>query len=176
MSDQTRSRTDIEREQARLQEILDLDLLNREWSERLQDLVQRASEDLKLPTALVSLVLDGAQYFAASHGLGGWLEAANGTPVEWAFCKFAVEDKEPFMVQDATTHAKVKDNPLVKIDGVRCYLGIPLITSRGLAVGTLCVLGGEEREFSDEDKARMHQLAAQVVARVEARAGRGPVA
>lgn len=164
----------IQQERARLQEIFELDLLSPELSPLLQDLVARACEELQLPTALVSLVLDGAQYFASSKGLGGWIGETNGTPVEWSFCRYAVEDRAPFIVEDATQHPRVQENPLVRIDGIQCYLGIPLTTSRGLIVGTLCILGTTARTFSERDRGVMQELADEVVERIETRAGRAP--
>ncbi len=43
---------------------------------------------------------------------------------EWAFCVHAVKSKQPFVVEDATKHPLVRENPLVTQDGIRCYLGL----------------------------------------------------
>lgn len=156
-------------ELARLGEIARLDLTSVEQDEELQRIVQRAGKELDLPIGLVSIVLDGAQHFVARMGLGGWLEEANGTPGEWAFCLNAVETKRQFVVEDAREHPVVKDNPLVHNDGVRCYAGSPLMTASGHALGTLCVLGAEPRQFSEEDLAKLDAMAAEVVAHLESR-------
>lgn len=161
-----------QQERARLQEIFELDLLSPDLAPLLQELVAKACEALSLPISLVSLVLDGAQYFAASKGLGGWIGEANGTPVEWSFCQYAVADRAPFIVEDATQHPRVQENPLVEIDGIQCYLGIPLTTSRGLIVGTFCILGTTARTFSERDRAVMQELADEAIVRIETRAGR----
>lgn len=156
----------------RLAEIASLDLFNPEVEALLGEFTGAVAARLGLPVSLVSIVLDNAQVFAASVGLEGWLAEAGGTPLEWAFCRHAVADREPFVVEDALTHPRVYDNPLVTEEGVRCYLGIPLITSRGHALGTLCALGSEARTFSEGDLDDVRQLAAQTVAAIEARAGR----
>lgn len=136
---------------------------------RLQRLVDEAAEALALPVAAVSIVLDAAQYFIASHGLEDWLARTAGTPSEWAFCRHAVDSHAPFVVRDAVAHPLVADNPLVRIDGIRSYLGIPLITRDRQAIGTLCVLGADTREFDGRDIARLQALAEQVLALLEAR-------
>ncbi len=159
-------------ELSRLIEIGDLNLLQRDADAQLEATTTDAAAQFGLPVSLISIVLDSAQHFAASHGLSGWLEDAGGTPGEWAFCRFAVESKQPFIVPDATLDDRVSNNPLVTQDGVRCYLGIPLITSKGHALGTLCVLGTTPREFSEEEVAALQALADRSVAYLEARAGR----
>lgn len=153
----------------RLAEIARLDLTSPETDAILQQIAEQAAGELGLPISLVSVVLDQAQYFAAMHGLDGWLRRARGTPVEWAFCANAVRSGEAFIVEDATTHPAVKDNPLVSMDGIRCYAGIPLISSGGHALGTLCVIGNEPRGFSDAQIARLRELAALAVERIESR-------
>ena len=154
---------------ARLQEIADLDLFAPEVSEILADLAKEASTRLDLPLGMVNLVLDEAQYVAAHYGVGGWIAEAQGTPVEWAFCRFAVRDRADFVVEDAHTNDRVKDNPLVTEDGLRCYAGIPLITSRGHAIGSFCVAGTHARSFEEAEMQMLRNLAAEAVARLESR-------
>jgi GAF domain-containing protein len=153
----------------RLREIVELDLLSPDVDAILQETVEEAAARLRLPMSMVTVVLDEAQFFAAHHGLSGWMREARGTPVEWSFCANAVASREPFVVEDATTHPVVRHNPLVANDGIRCYAGIPLVTSRGHAVGTLCVIGTETRTFSDADLDALRGLAKKAVNRIEAR-------
>jgi GAF domain-containing protein len=118
---------------------------------------------------MVTVVLDQAQFFAAHHGLDGWQLETRGTPVEWSFCALAVASGEPFVVEDATTHPLTRDNPLVAHEGIRCYAGIPLVSSRGHALGTLCVIGKEPRTFSDAELETLRTLSEQAVRRIEER-------
>lgn len=155
--------------QTRLQEIAELGLLSSDVDTELQALCTEAAQAFGLPIGLVSIVLDEAQHFAASHGLGGWLEQTNGTPIEWSFCRYAVATREPFVVEDARVHGLVHENPLVTIDGVRCYAGIPLISSRGFALGSMCVIGTDERAFSEDDLSHLRAFADRVIERIEAR-------
>jgi GAF domain-containing protein len=161
--------TGILQAQARLQEIRELGLLSSDVDSSLKALCAEAAQEFGLPIGLVSIVLDEAQHFAASHGLGGWLEQSNGTPIEWSFCRYAVASREPFVVEDARVHGLVHENPLVTQDGVRCYAGIPLISSRGFALGSMCVIGTEERSFSEQDLAQLRGFADRVLAHIESR-------
>jgi GAF domain-containing protein len=160
-------------EPARLEEIVELGLLSPEIDAILQETAEEAASRLDLPMGLVTVVLDEAQFFAAHHGLSGWMAESRGTPVEWSFCAHAVAGREPFVVEDATTHPVVRDNPLVMHENLRCYAGIPLVTSRGHAIGTLCVAGTEARTFSAADLDELRGLAKKAVERIEERRGAG---
>ena len=138
-------------ELARLQEIADLRLTSPDVDAVLQELTREAAAALHLPIALVSVVLDSVQYFPASTGLDGWIAEARGTPKEWSFCQHAVSAKETFVVEVAGSDERVKDSPRVTQDGIGCYLGVPLLTSNGTALGTLCVIGAEPRDCSLDD-------------------------
>jgi GAF domain-containing protein len=153
----------------RLREIAELDLFAPEVADLLNDLAEHASSRLGLPLGMVNIVLDEAQFIAANAGIGGWIGEAQGTPVEWAFCRFAVRDQDVFVVEDAHEHLLVKDNPLVTEDGLRCYAGIPLVTSRGFSIGSFCVAGTEARSFSEDEMDFLRGLAAEAMKRIEAR-------
>ena len=158
------------RDADRLQEIADLGLLSSDVDPVLQDVAARAAAELGMPVSLVSVVLDEALHVAASHGIDGlWLGETRGHPVEWSFCATSVRTRDAFVVDSATSHSEHRNNPLVTQDGVRCYAGVPLISSRGFVLGNLCVVGLEERTFGEEELAVLRRLAGEAVRRIEER-------
>lgn len=164
------TQTDPIHDAERLKEIADLGLLSKDIDPILADVANRAATALGMPVSLVSVVLDEALQVAASHGIGGmWLEDAGGHPVEWSFCATSVRSRDTFIVTDTLTDAYHKANPLVTQDGVRCYAGVPLISSRGFVLGNLCVVGMEERTFSEAEIALLKDLAKEAVRRIEER-------
>ena len=81
-------------DEARLQEIADLDLLSPEVDSILKDLAGKAAARLGLPVSLISVVLDEALHVAAFHGPEGlWLEETRGHQVEWSFCATSVRTR-----------------------------------------------------------------------------------
>lgn len=157
-------------DRARLDEIAELGLLGDDVDPILDDVARRAASQLGLPVSLVSVVLDEALHVAAAHGIDGlWLGDTRGHPVEWSFCATSVRTRDAFVVENAATHAVHASNPLVTQDGVRCYAGVPLVSSRGFVLGNLCVVGMEERTFAEEEMALLRGLAGEAVARIEAR-------
>ena len=154
----------------RLQEIADLDLLSPEVDPILAHVAALAAARLELPVSLISVVLDEALHVAGSHGIDGlWLGDTRGHPVEWSFCATSVRTRDPVVVENATTHPDHQGNPLVTLDGVRCYAGVPLISSRGHVLGNLCVVGLEARTFTAEEVGVLRELADEAVRRIEAR-------
>jgi len=157
-------------DEARLQEIADLDLLSPDVDAILKDLAETAAARLGLPVSLISVVLDEALHVATFAGPDGlWLSETRGHPVEWSFCATSVRTREAFVVPDAPAHPEHGTNPLVTQDGVRCYAGVPLISGRGHVLGNVCVVGLEQREFSEDDVAVLRALAAEAVRRIELR-------
>ncbi len=157
-------------DEARLQEIVELDLLSPDVDPILADLAAEAASRLGLPVSLISVVLDEALHVAAFNGPPGlWLDETRGHPVEWSFCATSVRTRDAFVVENAEEDAHHRTNPLVTQDGVRCYAGVPLISSRGHVLGNLCVVGLEERAFSREEVATLRALADEAVRRIERR-------
>ena len=154
-------------DRGRLQEIARLRLHEERIDEILQRYVAQAAQEFDLPIGLVSIVLDHAQKFSASHGLTGWLQESQGTPVEWSFCANSVATGEPFIVPDAEEHPSTQGNPLVAHDNVKCYAGAPMITKNGYVIGNFCVIGDHSRTFTDAEVYRLQEYAKLVVDHVE---------
>lgn len=154
---------------ARLREIADLGLDDSGIDGILSEIAAEAAAHFGLPVALVSIVLDQSQYFRGSHGLDGSMATAGGTPAEWSFCQHVVRNRAPFIVEDAQHHPLMQDSPLVRIEGIRCYAGVPLITFRGHVIGSFCVQGPDARSFTKFDLAQLQRYAKRVITRIEQR-------
>lgn len=159
-------------DRGRLHAIEALGLLHPVADEVLEDVARRAAVWLSLPQAGVSVLFDEALHFAALHGGPEWLAAARAMPVEWSFCRYAVAAGAAVVVEDTARDPRTCNNPLVYLDGIRCYAGVPLVTAGGHVVGTLCVTGTEARAFTAGDLAMLRVLAREVVTRLESRVAR----
>ena len=120
------------------------------------------------PVALVSLVDDQRQFFKSFLGLGQPWASRRGTPLSHSFCQYVAASGQPLVVEDARTHELVKDNGAIADLGVVAYLGTPLWAD-GKCIGSLCVVEGQPRQWSEEDKRALQDLAATVNAEIELR-------
>ncbi|MBV7265316.1 PAS domain-containing protein [Erythrobacter sp. WH131] len=109
-----------------------------------EELARTAAFAAKLcaaPIALVSIVEKDRQRFLARTGLED-----TETPREWSFCAHAMIGGTATIIRDAREHPTFSDNPLVTgAPHVRFYAGIPLISSEGAPLGTLCVIDTDAR-------------------------------
>ena len=133
--------------------------------QRFDDLTELASELCGTRIALVSLIDEQRQWFKSTVGLG-----VTQTCRESAFCAHAILTNAPLIIRDATHDPRTFDNPLVTGEPfIRFYAGVPLHSSEGLALGTLCVIDTDVRDISSEQLIALQRLARQAEAQLEMR-------
>lgn len=155
----------LDEERARLDALHRLDILDTEAEEAFEHVVSLVQTILGVPIAAVSLVDKSRQWFKARRGL-----SMAETPRSVAFCAHAIQHNAPFRVPDALNDSRFADNPLVLGEpGIRSYAGIPLRTSDGFNIGTLCAIDRKPREFSDADIKTLADLARIVERELELR-------
>lgn len=155
-----------ENELQRLAALLRLRLLDAVPDQSFEAITRCVSAGTGAPTALISLVDADRQWFMCRVGLD-----APETPREVSFCGHAIMAEKPFVVPDALRDPRFADNPLVTgAPFVRAYLGIPLITREGHALGTLCAIDSQPKYWTPNMTASVADLAKVTVALIEARA------
>jgi signal transduction histidine kinase len=130
------------------------------------DLARLASEICQTPISLISLLDDKRQWFKSNHGLD-----VRETPIEYAFCSHAIiNPDEILIVEDSRKDQRFAGNPLVTGDPhVIFYAGVPLVDSRGFALGSLCVIDHTAKQLSDSQLSALKILGKQVVNLIELR-------
>ncbi len=164
-SDEERESKSAE-EEARLAELHDLGILDTPPEAEFDELVEDASRIAGTPIALMSLIDRDRQWFKARRGL----EVAE-TPRDIAFCSRAIEDPtEPLIIPDARTDPRFADNPLVTSDpNVAFYAGVPIVSSEGHALGTICVIDREAGDLDEDQVDALKGLSRQAAALLELR-------
>lgn len=144
-------------EAARLATLHGLQILDTPPEQRFDRITAFARDLFLVPIALVSLVDRQRQWFKSRAGL-----EATETPRAVSFCAHTILSDDLFVVEDATTDERFRDNPLVTGPPfVRFYAGVPL-TAGGFRVGTLCLIDHKPRRFGERDRALLKGMAAWV--------------
>jgi signal transduction histidine kinase len=152
-------------ELSRLKDLYEYDVLDTEAEKSFDDLTQLASDICDTPISLISLVDPDRQWFKSKQGL----DAAE-TARDISFCSHAILENQVFEVQNALTDTRFHDNPLVTNDpNIRFYAGAPLITPRGNAIGTLCVISDKPKKLSSKQINALTVLSKEVIAQLELR-------
>ena len=155
-----------ENEEERIKELVSYSILDSLPEEDYDNLTELASKICGTPISLVTLLDDKRQWFKSHHGL-----AISETPKEFAFCAHAILDpSNVFVVEDARQDERFKDNPLVLGEPhVIFYAGVPLNSSRGFPMGTLCVIDNKPKKLEKDQIDALKILSKQVVNLLELR-------
>ena len=114
--------------------------------------------EAEVPIALVSFVEENAcrQYFKSAKGLPDGLSQ---TDLDRSFCRIVTRTGAMLAVSDARTDERVGNNPIIDEMGVISYLGAPISGPSGETLGSLCALDRVPRDWSDNQKRSIMDLA-----------------
>ena len=144
-------------EPARLVALRALHLLDTAPEERFDRLTRLAKRLFNVPIALVSLVDADRQWFKSCVGLP---QGMTETPRDVSFCAHAILDDDILSIPDTFADPRFSDNPLVTGEPkIRFYAGCPLSVTNGSKIGTLCLIDTVPREFDDDERALLRDLA-----------------
>lgn len=135
--------------------------------ERAFDAVTRiAADHYDCSVSLVTFVDRQRQWFKACHG---W--DVKETDRQLSFCAYAILEPGPLVVPDAREDERFRDNELVTGSPyIRFYAGVPLTTSDGFRLGTLCVIDDRPHlDIGPSDLGVLEDLAEIVVENLEMR-------
>jgi len=120
----------------------------------------------KTPIALITLLDEERQWFKSRIGL-----EKTEIPREDSICNHAIIAPDSILVvNDATQDQRFVNNPLVVSEpNVRFYAGMPLVTSSGEALGTICVMDDKPHAITPEQLDALRVLASEVMGQFELR-------
>ncbi len=96
-------------------------------------LTRLAADLMGVPIAAVSLIDSDRQWFKSCVGLD-----ATETPRDVAVCHHTIAQRRTLVVHDLSKDPRFEKNPLVTGElGLRFYVGVPLFSAAGHALGAL---------------------------------------
>jgi diguanylate cyclase (GGDEF)-like protein/PAS domain S-box-containing protein len=145
-----------------------IDILDTPSEEQFDRLARAAATALSAPVALITVVDSERLFCKSGFGLPDDWRIEGDSAGTYSFCRHAVGFGETLEISDARTHPLVRNHPATR-RGVVAYLGIPLVIE-GHALGTLCVMDFQPREWSERDRQILADLAAATAGEMKMRA------
>ena len=155
-----------ENELERLEELKSYNVLGIESSDDFDFITEMAAKICNTKISLISLISADKQWFLSKHGL-----EIEETALEHSFCAHAINSpNEPFIIQNATLDSRFADNPLTTGNpNIVFYAGIPLKSSKGIPLGSLCVIDDKPNTITETQIEYLNKLAQQVTTMFELR-------
>jgi len=153
-------------EQQRLDLLTSYQVLDTLPEEDYDAITSLASQICQMPVSLISLLDQERQWFKSVQGL-----SVRETPRTYAFCQYTIQQPGKLLeVPDARQDERFVNNPLTTGDPyVIFYAGVPLVTTEGAALGSLCVIDHKPNQLTDAQRQALTTLARQVVNLLELR-------
>lgn len=123
-------------EAERLEALRKLNILDTPAEESFDKITKIIGQSLGVPIALISLVDEDRQWFKSCYGIDATQTSRNAS-----FCAHAIVKPSILHVPDALEDERYRENILVTDEpNIRFYLGAPLVTKDGYALGSLCAI------------------------------------
>lgn len=157
---------DLDAEAARLAAVRRYDILDTPPDGSFDRITALAASLFNVPISIISLVDTDRVWFKSHHGLEGVKQIGK----EPGLCASAIVQDDAWVLENAATDLRSLANPLVAGEfGLRFYAGVPLTTTDGFNLGTLCVIDREPRPVTEEQIIQLRHLASVVMDQMELR-------
>ena len=152
------------REQLRLKTIGELGLLVSESVPVFEEATQKAATFADAPICILGLVVEHELWFKSAVGLStvglmNQIAAQRKIALNESFSTYVVDSQQPLFIDNTLSNAVFANSILTQHCGIRAYLGVPLISSNGLCIGTLEIMDWRERDFNQRDVEHLALLA-----------------
>jgi signal transduction histidine kinase len=148
--------TSLARREQRLKTLSNLGLLVSEAVPIFEETTQKASTFSGAPISILGLVIKDELWFKSAVGLStigltNQLAAQRKISLDESFSTYVIDSQQPLIIDNTLSNAVFADSILAQHYGIKTYLGVPLISSSGVCIGTLEVMDWIERKFNDRD-------------------------
>ncbi|WP_445633743.1 ATPase [Nostoc sp. DSM 114161] len=152
-----------ENESQRLEVLNQYQILDTPPEKVFDGLAQLAANFCETPIALITLVDAEREWFKSKIGITTSEVARN-----ISFGNYTIRESQILIIPDTLEDERFATNPFVTSNnGFRFYAGIPLITSDGFALGTLCVIDFAVRNLNPKEQIALQNLAQQIIIHLE---------
>lgn len=138
-------------------------ILDTPSEEIFDNLAQLAADICETPIAVISFIDTQREWFKAKVGI-------NVSEIPRSLCLgvHLLSQHEVLIIKDILTEQRFGENCfLFSKFSVRFYAGVPLITSHGIAIGSLAVMDFAPRHLPNKATNLLYKLARQIISQIE---------
>ena len=143
-------------------------LLDSGTEEAFDRLTRLAAKLTGAPVTFISMVDEDRDFYKSCFGFPEPL-ASERQMTGTTLCHYALLSDGPLVIENVLDHPIYRNVPTVESLGVRAYLGIPLVTSTGHAIGSFCAVDFKPRPWTKLDIEVLQELAASTMREIELR-------
>ena len=143
-------------------------LLDSGTEEAFDRLTRLAAKLTGAPVTFISMVDEDRDFYKSCFGFPEPL-ASERQMTGTTFCHYALVSDGPLVIENTLDHPIYRNVPTVESLGVRAYLGVPLVTSTGHAIGSFCAIDFKPRPWTKLDIEVLQELAASTLREIELR-------
>ena len=156
--------TPLQRKQLRLESLQENGLLASESVPVFEEVTQKASTFSGAPISILGLAIEDELWFKSAVGLStvgltNQLASQRKISLTESFSVYVVDSQQPLAIDNTMSNAVFARSILTQHYGIKSYLGVPLINSAGLCIGTLEVMDWQARQFNQRDIEHLSLLA-----------------
>ena len=152
-------------EQQRMAAVKRYDILDTPPDGAFDRITAMAARRFNAPISIISVVDHDRIWFKSNHGA-----PVDQIPRDPGLCASAILSPVPYVLTNAKIDPRSLANPLVAGElGLRFYAGVPLRTSDGYNLGTLCVIDTKPRPIDENQIEDLKDLASVVMDQLELR-------
>ena len=154
-------------EHKRIQEVQRFLQLDFDKRKEFRDITDLASELCKTPISLITLLDKDINWIKVGTGVN-----LKSSPRATSFCHYGIKQDGLIIIPDATKDERFDNNPLVyEMPRIRFYAGVPLVSSNGYKLGTLCLFDIKPNNLTELQKKTLTILSRQVTFLMELELG-----
>lgn len=156
------TRTIPSNEVERLSSLFKLDLDYTSLDNTFQDLSYLAAKITGTEISLISFIDSYTQWIVSRFGLDVYQ-----TPIDDTICQFTLMEEDHLEIEDLSKDLRFKEKGFIDDPmNLKYYLGVPLKSSDGLNIGSICVIDRKHNKLSEEQIELLKIISRQVVGRI----------
>ncbi len=154
-----------ESEKERIEELKSFNILNTLPEEEFDALTGLAARLCDVPISLINFIDTREQFTKSCVGI-----SVERTPREQSICQYTILADEMFEINDLSEDKRFTNKSYVQGDPhLRYYAGVPLKSSGGYTIGSLCIMDYEPSKLTERQRKDLKVLADEVMARLKLR-------